>query len=48
MNINWSKVAGVALTILGAGVSVASGLLEDKKMDEKIAEKVTEALTKKD
>lgn len=46
MKLNWTKVAGVALTLVGAGVSVASGLLEDKKLDNKVAEKVAEALTK--
>lgn len=46
MVLNWTKIAGVALTLVGAGVSVASGMLEDKKLDNKVAEKVAEALTK--
>ena len=48
MKPNWTKIAGIGLTVLGAIVSVATGLVEDKKMDDKITEKVTEALTKKD
>ena len=46
MAINWIKLGGVALTLLGAGVSVANGVLEDKKLDDKVTEKVAEALTK--
>ena len=45
MKPDWTKIAGISLTVLGAIVSVASGVLEDKKMDDKITEKVTEALT---
>lgn len=48
MKPDWTKIAGIGLTVLGAIVSVASGVLEDKKMDDKVAEKVAEALTKKD
>ena len=46
MALNWTKLAGIALTLIGAGVSVANGVLEDKKLDNKVTEKVAEALTK--
>lgn len=38
-------VGGVVLPVLGAGISLASGWFEDKKLDSKIAEKVAEAVT---
>lgn len=44
--INLMKVAGVVLPILGAGVSLASNWFDGKQLDNKIAEKVAEALTK--
>ena len=40
------KVAGVALPIIGAVLSLATNWVEDKKLDDKITEKVTEALSK--
>lgn len=43
MNINW-KFIGVLTTIAGAGLSLVSSLVEDKKMDETIELKVKEAL----
>lgn len=38
------KVASAVLTAAGVGVSLATSWLEDKKLDNKIAEKVAEAL----
>jgi hypothetical protein len=39
-------VGGVVLPLVGAGVSLASGWFEDKKLDNKITEKVAEAVAK--
>ena len=44
-NIDWVKVAGAACTILGIAVSIASGIVEDKKLDAKIDEKLQQKLT---
>lgn len=41
---NLMKVAGIVLPIVGAGLSLATNWLDDKKLDEKITEKVSEAL----
>lgn len=38
------KIAGVVLPIIGVGLSLATNWLDDKKLDEKVAEKVTKAL----
>ena len=46
MNQKVMKIAGIALTIVGAGVSLATNVLEEKKLDAKVAEKVAEALAK--
>ena len=40
------KIGGIVLTLAGAGVSLATSILEDKKLDAKVTEKVAEALTK--
>lgn len=40
-------VGGIVLPVLGAGISLASGWFEDKKLDDKIAEKVGDALADK-
>ena len=40
------KIGGIVLTLAGAGISVATSILEDKKLDAKVTEKVAEALTK--
>ena len=45
MKPNLMKVAGVVLPILGAGLSLATSWLEDKKLDDKIAEKVIKAVS---
>lgn len=41
---NVMKIAGIVLPIVGAGLSMLTGWLEDKKLDDKIAEKISEAL----
>lgn len=40
------KVAGFALTIAGVGISIATSILDDKKLDMKIAQKINEILKK--
>lgn len=40
------KIASIALPILSAGVGIASSWLDNKKLDETVAEKVAEAVTK--
>ena len=42
------KIGGVILTLAGAGISLATSMLEDKKLDAKVTEKVAEALPKND
>ena len=42
------KIGGVILTLAGAGISLATSMLEDKKLHAKVTEKVAEALTKND
>ena len=42
------KIGGVILTIAGAGISLATSMLQDKKLDAKVTEKVAEALSKND
>ena len=44
---NIIKVLGVAATVIGMGATLLTDWVNDKKMDEKIAEKVLEAITKK-
>lgn len=44
MKPNVIKIAGIVLPIIGAGLSLATSWFEDKKLDDKVAEKVTEAL----
>lgn len=46
MKINVVKVASVAVTIAGAGLSVIASMLDDKKLDDKVAKAVSETLTK--
>lgn len=46
MNQKVMKIAGIALSVVGAGVSLAMNALDDKKLDAKVAEKVAEALAK--
>jgi len=40
------KIVGVAVTVAGAALSVASSFIDDKKLDGKVADKVAEALAK--
>lgn len=40
------KILGFAATLIGAAATVLSNWVDDKKMDEKIEEKVNEALAK--
>lgn len=42
------KGIGIAATAIGIGASLVSSWVEDKKMDDKIEEKVNEVLTKKE
>lgn len=35
--INWLKIGGIATTIIGAGVSIASDMIEKKQMVEDLA-----------
>ena len=41
------KILGIASTIIGAGATVVSEFVNKKTLDEKIAEKVAEALADK-
>jgi len=45
MNRKVIKVIGVAATIIGFGVTLVSDWVNEQKMDEKIGEKINEALT---
>lgn len=38
------KVVGIALSVVGIGLNLASGILEDKKLDMKIAKEVSKHL----
>ena len=44
---NIIKILGVAATVIGMGATLLTDWVNDKKMDEKIAEKVLEAIDKK-
>lgn len=44
MKQNVIKIAGIVLPIIGAALSLATNWFEDKKLDDKVAEKVAEAL----
>ena len=41
------KIVGIALSVLGMGLNLASGILEDKKMDIKISREVSKHLRNK-
>ena len=47
-NKNFIKAIGIAVTAIGFGVCILTDWVNEKKMDEKIEEKVNEALAKKD
>lgn len=40
----WIKAIGVAATVIGVGVNLITDWVNEQKMDEKIEEKVSEAL----
>ena len=40
------KIISTSVTIIGMGATLISNWVDDKKMDDKIAEKVAEALAK--
>lgn len=44
---NLIKVLGMAATVIGMGASLLTDWVDDKKMDEKIAKKVLEAIAQK-
>lgn len=44
---NIIKILGVAATVIDMGATLLTDWVNDKKMDEKIAEKVLEAIAKK-
>lgn len=46
MKPNLIKVAGIVLPIVAAGLSLVNNWFEDKKLDDKVAEKVAEAFKK--
>lgn len=46
MNSKTLKILSIALTVAGAILGLAQGALNDRKMDEVIAKKVAEALSK--
>lgn len=43
MNSKLIKILGIVATVVGTGATLLSGWVEDKKLDEKINTKVTEA-----
>lgn len=43
MKLNW-KALGVLTTLAGGALTLLSSLIEDKKLEEVVAEKVAEAL----
>lgn len=44
----WIKAIGVAATVIGVGVNLITDWANEQKMDEKIEEKVSEALARRD
>jgi len=44
----WIKAIGVAATVIGVGVNLITDWVNERKMDEKIEEKVGEALAQRD
>lgn len=47
-NKNLIKILGVAATIIGVGATLLTDWVNEQKMDEKIEEKVSEALARRD
>jgi sensor domain CHASE-containing protein len=46
MGIKGLKVVGLLVTVIGAGLSVVSSIVADKKLDHTISEKVAKAVAK--
>lgn len=46
MNGKHVKIIGTLLTILGLGVNIATGFIDGKKLDSRIAEEVCKQLKK--
>ena len=46
MKPNVLKVASIIVNVAGAGLSVLGSVLDDKKLDNKVAKVVSETLTK--
>lgn len=44
----WIKAIGVAATVISVGVNLITDWVNEQKMDEKIEEKVNEALAQRD
>ena len=44
INKNFIKIIGLAATVLGIGATLVTDWVNDKKMDEKIVEKISETL----
>lgn len=44
----WIKAIGVAATVIGVGVNLITDWVNERKMDEKIEEKISEALVRRD
>lgn len=42
------KAIGIATTVIGAGVSVLSSWVDDKKMEERIEERIDKALAERE
>ena len=40
------KVAGMALSVIGLGINLATGMIKNKKLDIKIAKEVSKHLNK--
>lgn len=47
MSSNVIKIIGIAASIVGAGATIVSSWVQDKKLDETVATKVSEALANK-
>ena len=48
MKVNWGKVVKVVVPVASVAVTLASNYLGAKELDEKVAEKVAEALNNSD
>lgn len=48
LNSTAIKIIGIATTLIGAGVSVLSSWVDDKKMEERIEEGIDKALAERE